>query len=82
VLPMIAAIREAYAQKRAEKELIKQYLFMAQIFGNARQRLENAATDDIRRQILKALGDAALEEHAQWILIHRERPLEHARLSG
>jgi hypothetical protein len=82
VLPMVAAIREAYAQKRAEKELIKQYVFMAQIFTNAHERLERAANDGIRRQVLKALGDAALEEHAQWILIHRERPLEHARLSG
>ncbi|MFU8896110.1 MAG: hypothetical protein ACNA8J_06960 [Gammaproteobacteria bacterium] len=82
VLPLVAAIREAYAQKRAEKELIKQYFFMGKIFANARQRLESAASDTARRHILKALGDAALEEHAQWILIHRERPLEHARLSG
>ena len=36
---LIAAVREAYAQKRAEKELIKQYLFMARIFGRARRRL-------------------------------------------
>jgi hypothetical protein len=77
ILPLIAAVREAYAQKRAEKELVKQYLFMAQIFGNARRRLEMAESDAVRRQVLKALGDAALEEHAQWLLIHRERPLEH-----
>ncbi|MDT8450685.1 MAG: hypothetical protein RQ847_11000 [Wenzhouxiangellaceae bacterium] len=77
VLPMIAAVREAYAQKRAEQELIKQYLFMGQIFNNARRRLDTAESDTVRRQILKALGDAALEEHAQWLLIHRERPLEH-----
>jgi hypothetical protein len=54
---------------------------MARIFGNARQRLESADSDNKRRQILKALGDAALEEHAQWILIHRERPLEHGGLN-
>lgn len=81
ILPLTAAVREAYAQKRAEKELIKQYLFMARIFGNARRRMESADTDAKRRQILKALGDAALEEHAQWILIHRERPLEHGGLT-
>ncbi len=82
VLPLIAAVREAYAQKRAEKELVKQYLFMARIFGNAHRRLESAESDASRRHILKALGDAALEEHAQWILIHRERPLEHGTLKG
>jgi hypothetical protein len=81
VLPLMAAIREAYAQKRAEKELIKQYVFMGRIFGNARRQLEIAETDHTRRQILKALGDAALEEHAQWLLMHRERPLEHGRMS-
>lgn len=81
VLPLMAAIREAYAQKRAEKELIKQYLFMARIFRNARRQLESAGSDHVRRQILKALGDAALEEHAQWLLMHRERPLEHGRMS-
>jgi hypothetical protein len=81
ILPLIAAAQGAYAQKRAEKELIKQYLFMARIFRNARRRLVEAASEGARRQILKALGDAALEEHAQWILIHRERPLERARLA-
>ena len=81
VLPLAAAIREAYAQKRAEKELVKQYVFMARIFRNARRQLETAASDAARRKILKALGDAALEEHAQWLLLHRERPLEHSRLA-
>ena len=81
ILPLMAAIRESYAQKRAEKELIKQYVFMGRIFRNARRQLEDAETDHTRRQILKALGDAALEEHAQWLLMHRERPLEHGRMS-
>lgn len=81
LLPMIAAVREAYAQKRAEKELIKQYHFMARIFRNARRQLIAAAGDTARRQILKSLGDAALEEHAQWLLMHRERPLERAQLT-
>jgi hypothetical protein len=80
ILPLIAAVREAYAQKRAEKELIKQYRFMARIFSNARRQLDAAANDDQRREILKALGNAALDEHAEWILMHRERPLEHGKL--
>jgi hypothetical protein len=32
--------------------------------------------DADRRRILKVLGDSALEEHAQWILIHRERSID------
>jgi hypothetical protein len=80
ILPLVAAVREAYAQKRAEKELIKQYLFMARIFTNARRQLDRAKNDDQRREILRALGNAALDEHAEWILMHRERPLEHGKL--
>ncbi len=77
ILPLIAAVREAYAQKRAEKELIKQYVFMSRIFKNARRKLDEAENDNQRLQILRALGNAALDEHAEWILIHRDRPLEH-----
>jgi hypothetical protein len=76
LLPLIAATRSSLAQKKAEKELIKQYRFMHRIFSNARRQLAAAASDDERREILKAVGQAALDEHAEWILMHRERPLE------
>lgn len=80
ILPLIAGIRDAYSHKKAEKELIKQYRFMHGIFGNAKRLLD--ASDDVafRRRVLRALGDAALEESAEWILMHRERPLEHSGL--
>ncbi len=81
VLPLLAAVREAYAHKTAEKELIKQYQFMHRIFFNAKRRLDAAKSSSEKRDILKALGNAALDEHAEWILIHRERPLEHTKLA-
>jgi hypothetical protein len=80
VLPLIAAVREAYAHKKAEKELIKQYRFMERIFFNARDELDSAKSDRDRKAILKALGNIALDEHAEWILMHRERPLEYGKL--
>jgi hypothetical protein len=76
ILPLIAATRGSLAQKKAEKELIKQYRFMHRIFSNARRQLSLAGSDEDRRDILKAVGQAALDEHAEWILMHRERPLE------
>ena len=78
--PLIAAVREAYAHKKADKELIKQYRFMPRLFSNARQRLDETTNDDQKRAILRALGEAALDEHAEWILMHRERPLEQTKL--
>ncbi len=80
ILPLIAAVREAYAHKKAERELIKQYQFMGRIFSNARRKLDSARDDTERRAVLRALGDAALDEHAEWIMVHRERPLEHGGL--
>jgi hypothetical protein len=32
-----------------------------------------------KREILRALGEAALAEHAEWALMHRDRPIEHGR---
>lgn len=82
LLPLLAGIREAYSYKKADKELIKQFRFMSRLFESCRARLQRVHADAETRQILLALGRACLEEHAEWILLHRERPLDHAQLSG
>lgn len=76
VLPLIAGVAEAYAQRKADRELIKQYQFMRIVFANARARLDAATSDSEHREVLQGLGDAALSEHAEWILVHRERQPE------
>ena len=80
VLPLFAAVRSAYSHQKADKELIKQYRFMSRVFSNAHRLLSNTQDIEKKKQILRALGNAALEEHAEWILMHRERPLEHGHL--
>jgi hypothetical protein len=80
VLPLVAGIWDAYSHKRAEKELIKQYAFMGRVFGKARKLLDDNAEIGFQRRVLKALGQAALDEGAEWLLMHRERPLEHGKL--
>ena len=69
VLSIIAAVREAYAYRKADKELIKQYRFMRRIFANARAALDRTGDPVEQREILHALGEAALAEHAEWTLI-------------
>ena len=69
-------VRQGYAQSTAEKELIKQYEFMLRVFHNARRRLDAAEDDDERHQILRALGGSCLDEHAEWILMHRDRSID------
>jgi hypothetical protein len=80
VLPLIAGIWDAYSHKKAEKELIKQYHFMSQIFTRARRLVSGSLEIAFQRRVLKALGQAALEEGTEWLLIHRERPPEHSGL--
>jgi hypothetical protein len=79
-LPLVAGIWDAYSHKKAEKELIKQYGFMSRVFEKARSLVDSSDDIAFHRQVLKALGQAALEEGAEWLLMHRERPLEHGKL--
>jgi hypothetical protein len=80
VLSIMAAVREAYAYRKADKELIRQYRFMQRIFSSARAALDRTNEPAIQRDILHSLGDAALTEHAEWTLMHRERQVEHSKL--
>ena len=80
VFSVFGAVREAYAYRKADKELIKQYRFMRRLFSDANAALQGAHDDGDRRDILRALGEAALAEHAEWAMMHRQRPLEHGRM--
>ena len=82
LLPLLAGIRETYAYKKADKELTKQYLFMFRTFSVASEKLEQTNEASTRGAILRALGETCLEEHAEWILLHRERPLETSGLAA
>ncbi|MGB5165459.1 MAG: hypothetical protein WBN61_09400 [Woeseiaceae bacterium] len=73
---LLFAIRQGYAYAIAEKDLIKQYEFMLRLFANARRRLDDAGDATEQRMILRALGGSALDEHAQWILMHRDRTID------
>jgi len=80
VLSIVAAVREAYAYRKADRELIRQYQFMQRIFASARAALDRTSDPARQRAILHALGDAALTEHAEWTLMQRERQVEHSKL--
>ena len=77
---LVFGIRHAYAYSTAETELIKQFEFMARIYANARYRLDHTADLEEKRQVLLALGKSALSEHAQWIMMHRERSVDQTEI--
>jgi hypothetical protein len=79
VFSIVAAVREAYAYRKADKDLIRQYRFMQRIFSGARAALDRTNDPAEKRNILRALGDAALTEHAEWTLMRRDRQVEHSK---
>jgi len=79
VLFVVAALLHNYAEKRALSPQAKQYERMSVMFEACRRRLP-PLIDDSRfgeaRHMLRELGREALNENADWVLLHRERPLE------
>lgn len=86
------ALAVAWAEKNLLSELAYQYNTMHSLFRDASSRLEfdlrelEALTDDPSgafdakldeiQEYLYALGKEALDENAEWLLLHRARPLE------
>jgi hypothetical protein len=77
--PLIAGLLYGYARTRALSEHIKQYGRMSLLFANAKQRLEELMASGKyagAQALIKDLGKEALAENGDWVLLHRERPLE------
>ncbi|HEY5646300.1 MAG TPA: hypothetical protein VIS76_10175 [Pseudomonadales bacterium] len=75
LLPFVFAARQNYALRLAEREMMVQYQHNERIFSNAISLMERAPTLPVKVDILRAAGEAALEENGQWILRQRERPI-------
>lgn len=76
---LIAALLEGYSQKKAFSELYKRYGWMKSLFEKAMANMKDLIENkDLKksRDLLKELGKEALVENGNWLLLHRERPLE------
>lgn len=77
--PAIAAAFAGYAEKIAIAAEARQFARMVDIFMLAARQLTllmQHAEYDRARQVLIEIGKEALEENGQWVMLHRERPLE------
>lgn len=70
---MLALLIRFYVQQRAFAENARRYQLMFTVFDAARRRLREGRDDP--RRILEQLGHEALSEHAEWLILHRDRPL-------
>ena len=79
ITALVGTFAHAYANVRAFGEHQKQYERMEELFQSADEELEraeaNAAPADADRVVFD-LGCEALAEHADWLLLHRARPIE------
>jgi len=82
--PIIAALWVKYAEKTGLQAQCKQYARFATIFNRARKHFETLEAqasegrnkDEHMVHLIRELGKEALIENGDWVLLHRERPIE------
>ena len=78
-LAVTAGLRHGYNQQMARSEHAKQFGRMAELFDAAEKHLSGqlkAGDTASASDLLKELGQEALEENGDCVMLHRERPLE------
>jgi hypothetical protein len=78
-LAVTAGLRHGYDEQMAYSEHAKQFGRMSGLFDSAERHLANllkSAEHHQAAELLKEVGEEALEENGDWVLLHRERPLE------
>ena len=79
MLAVCAGLLHTYNQQKARAEHAKQFGRMSVLFDTANRRLEALLAKDKyedAQDLIRELGREALLENGDWVLLHRERPLE------
>jgi len=79
VLPVAAALLNHYLEKNALAQHKRQYTRMSIFYNRAKQHLASLISESRlteAQSFLAELGREALAENGDWILTHRDRPLE------
>jgi len=74
LFPAMGAAAGGYSEKMGFDFHAKQFETMERIFTRAKEALK--AEPERSKEILRELGKAALEENSDWVMLHRERPVE------
>jgi hypothetical protein len=78
LVPVVAALTNVWADRLALAPLAKQYGRMSHVFAAADDALDAAIKDGNAtrgRAVIHELGVEALAENADWVLLHRDRPV-------
>jgi hypothetical protein len=71
-----AALVIAYGEKMAFLEHVRQYDVASKRFADSEKKLSMGPVTEEEVKELKDLGKDALQENGDWLLLHRDRPLE------
>jgi hypothetical protein len=71
-----AAVMVAYGEKMAFSEHTRQYQGTSHVFRAADKRITDGPLTPAEAEQFRNLGKEALQENGDWLLIHRDRPLE------
>jgi hypothetical protein len=74
---LLALLLRFYVEQRGFAENTRRYQHMFLVFDFARRRLAaiQSGYEGDPRALLEELGREALVEHANWLILHRERPI-------
>jgi hypothetical protein len=81
IIPMLAVsagLLHGYGQQLARAEHVRQFGRMSDLFYAAELELQTLAADEREdaAALVKELGIEVLDENGDWLILHRERPLE------
>jgi len=79
VLALVGGLILAYGEQMARAEHVRQSTRMSELFWAGEQELAErlrAGDEEAAREVVSELGTWALDEAADWLILHRERPLE------
>jgi hypothetical protein len=79
ILLAAGALLRAYSEVRAHESEAKRYEVMSSTYASAEKKLgwlSACGTDDAMRQLVFDIARDALIENGEWLLMHRDRPLQ------
>lgn len=77
--PIFAGLAVGYAEKRAHHDHARQYERMSLLFAQAEEKMEEFMKEGKEEkgiELIEELGKEALAENGDWVLVHRDRPIE------
>jgi hypothetical protein len=86
IVTILAAVLHEYPNRRAFHAQARRYAIMLQIYDRALDRLEaahEAPFDErlrVAREVIREVGKEALAENGEWLMMHRELPIDPLRV--